>query len=374
MRIAMLGHKRMPSREGGVEVVVEELSTRMASLGHDVSVYSRKGHNVAGHEYNSVDLSEYKGVAIKQVTTIDIKGFAALTSSFFATKAAMRDKPDVIHFHAEGPCAMIPMAKRYGFMTVATIHGLDWQRAKWGRFASRYIKFGERAAAKYADRIIVLSRSVQDYFISEYGRDTIYLPNGVSAQKCADADIIVEKYNLERNGYILFLGRIVPEKGVHYLIEAFKGLSTEMKLVVAGGSSDSKAYFDKVKQSASTDSRILFTGFTQGRELEELYSNAAVYVLPSDLEGMPMSLLEAMSYGRCCLTSDIEECSTVLGETGVTFPRGDVTALRNTLDSLLDNASKLEEFGAAAKRRVDADYNWDNVVRKTIDVYQGVLK
>ncbi len=364
----------MPSREGGVEVVVKELSTRMVALGHEVTVYSRKGHNAAGKEYDQEKTCEYKGVAVKQVATFDIKGLAALTSSYFATKAAMEDSPDLIHFHAEGPCAMIPLAKRRGFRTVATIHGLDWQRAKWGKLASAYIKFGEKMAARHADEIIVLSRNVQNYFKTEYGRNTIFIPNGIESHTSVLPDIIKREYDLEKNGYALFLGRIVPEKGLHYLIKAFKGLETNMKLVVAGGSSDSRGYFEEVRKESSSDPRILFTGFIQGQLLEELYSNAAVYILPSDLEGMPMSLLEAMSYGCCCLTSDIEECSTVLENAGLTFPRGDVAALRESLAFLFANKTKLDELGSAAKLRVEANYNWNDVVRRTLDAYLGVAE
>lgn len=164
MKIAMLGHKRMPSREGGVEVVVTELATRMAALGHDVTVYNRGGHNVAGAQFDARPVSWYQGVHIKTVRTLDVRGLAALTSSFTATKAALADKPDLIHFHAEGPCACIGMARRAGVRTIATIHGLDWQRAKWGKLASTYIRHGESVAAHQADEIIVLSKNMRDYF------------------------------------------------------------------------------------------------------------------------------------------------------------------------------------------------------------------
>ncbi len=231
LKIAMLGHKRIPSREGGVEVVVEELATRMAALGHDVTVYNRAGHNVAGSEFderaNRGGDYEYHGVHIKTVQTLDIRGAAALTSSYFATKVAIADKPDVIHFHAEGPSAMIGMAKHAGIRSVATIHGLDWQRAKWGWLASRYLKHGEQAAATKADEIIVLSRSVQRYFEQTYGHKTNFIPNGVSIKEPVNADLITKRYGLTCGSYILFLGRIVPEKGVHYLIEAYKALDTD---------------------------------------------------------------------------------------------------------------------------------------------------
>lgn len=374
MRIAMLGHKRTPSREGGVEVVVEELATRMAALGHEVTVYSRKGHNVAGAEFDDPmfdqDEYTYKGVRVKQIPTLDIKGLAALISSYYATKAAIADEPDIIHFHAEGPCAMLGMAKKAGIRTVATIHGLDWQRAKWGKFGRAFIKHGEKVAAKKADEIIVLSNNVRDYFAHLYGRDVEFIPNGISQKKTVPASLIKERYGLDKSSYVLYLGRMVPEKGVHYLIEAFRGLETEKRLVLAGGSSDSERYFDGLKAEAEDDHRIVFTGFTTGRELDELFSNAALYVLPSDLEGMPMSLLEAMAYGLCCLTSDIPECSDVLAGHGFTFPRGNVAALRDALNLLLAS-ERTESVGEAARAHVLSKYDWDSVVKRTLKLYDG---
>lgn len=363
MKIAMLGHKRVPSRDGGVEVVVGELASRMATLGHEVIVYNRreKGNSTVSEEFLS-------GVTIKSVPTINKKGLAALSSSFFAALSAMRDRPDVIHFHAEGPCAMIPIVKAAGIRSVATIHGLDWQRAKWGRFASWYLKLGEKTAAKHADDLIVLSRAMQGYFRDEYNRETRFVPNGIESKKRKDANVISEKYGLSEGSYVLFLGRIVPEKGVHYLVKAFKHLDTEKRLVIAGGPSDSEGYFNEVRDLASDDDRVIFTGFVQGLELEELYSNAYLYVLPSDVEGMPMSLLEAMAYGRCCLTSDIPECAEVLDGAGATFVAGNTEALKDELHRLLNDPAKVSVLASASLKRASA-YSWDAVVAETLGLY-----
>ena len=263
-----------------------------------------------------------------------------------------------------------------GIRTVATIHGLDWQRAKWGRFASMYLKLGERTAAKCADEVIVLSRGVQRYFKDTYDRETRFIPNGITPAKPVSSDTIAGKWGLEKDSYVLFLGRIVPEKGVHYLIDAFKRLNTDKKLVIAGGASDSAEYYESVKRAAAEDPRIILTGFTEGRELEELYSNAYVYVLPSDLEGMPMSLLEAMSYGNCCLTSDIAECADVLRDKdgmmhGITFRHGDVDDLTDKLDELFADTSKVQELKTSADSYIIGRYNWDKVVESTLDLYRG---
>ena len=375
MRIAFIGHKRIPSREGGIEIVVDELATRMVARGEQVVVYNRKGHNAAGEEFDNQSSTSdkpymYRGVKVIPVTTIDAKGLAALTSSFFATLKAIKARPDVIHYHAEGPCVPLRLAHWFGIRTVATIHGLDWQRAKWGRFASTYLKLGERTAAKCADEVIVLSRNVQRYFKDTYGRDVRFIPNGIERNTPVAADAITRKYGLEKDGYILFLGRIVPEKGVHYLIEAFKRLDTDKKLVIAGGSSDSAEYYESIKAAAASDPRIVLTGFTQGEELAELYSNAYVYVLPSDLEGMPMSLLEAMSYGNCCLTSDIPECAEVVGDHAVTFHKGDVDDLTVKLGGLLSDSAQVMSLKTSAADYITDKYSWDDVVDRTLALYR----
>lgn len=379
MRIAFIGHKRIPSREGGIEIVVDELATRMAARGEQVVVYNRKGHNVAGEEFDNQSSTSdkpymYRGVKVIPVTTIDAKGLAALTSSFFATLKAIKARPDVIHYHAEGPCVPLRLAHWFGIRTVATIHGLDWQRAKWGRFASTYLKLGERTAATCADEVIVLSRNVQRYFKDTYGRDVRFVPNGIERNEQVRADAITRKYGLEKDGYVLFLGRIVPEKGVHYLIDAFKRLDTDKKLVIAGGASDSAEYYESIKAAAAADSRIVLTGFTQGEELAELYSNAYVYVLPSDLEGMPMSLLEAMSYGNCCLTSDIPECAEVVGGHAVTFRKGDKDDLADKLGDLIAHPDRVAGLKMGAADYITGKYSWDKVVDQTLAMYRGEEK
>ena len=332
----MLGHKRIPSREGGIEIVVEELATRMAQLGHDVTCYNRKGKHVMDKNIEENHLNEYKGVHIKPVFTIDKRGLSAMSASFFASIKAAFSKVDVVHFHAEGPCATLWIPKLFGKRCIATIHGLDHQRAKWGKLASTYIMMGEKCAVKYADEIIVLSKGVQEYFLKTYGRKTVFIPNGVNKPKIVEPNLIQQKFKLNKDDYILYLGRIVPEKGIHYLIEAYNQIKTEKKLVIAGGSSDTDEYFEKLKEMAKNNKNIIFTGFVQGQILDELYSNAYIYCLPSDLEGMPLSLLEAMSYGNCCLVSDIEECTSVIEDKAHIFNKSDIQSLKDKIQELLD--------------------------------------
>ena len=246
-RVAMLGHKRIPSREGGIEVVVQELGARLAGLGCEVTCYNRGGHHVSGKKFDAGSQKEYKGVRIKSVPTIDIKGLAAISASFFAAICCAFGRYDVVHFHAEGPAFMCWLPKLFRKRVVVTIHGLDHRRSKWGRLASAYIMAGERNAVRYADEIIVLSESVRQYFKDVYGRDTIYIPNGVGQPERIGAQLIGEQYRLEENSYILFLGRIVPEKGLRYLLEAFQNVQTEKKLVIAGGSSDTDSFLTEMK-------------------------------------------------------------------------------------------------------------------------------
>ena len=216
-----------------------------------------------------------------------------------------------------------------------TSGGIDWQREKWqSGHGSKFIHQGEKNAVKYADEIIVLSKGVQDYFKETYGRETHFIPNGVNRPQIREANLITDRFGLKKDSYILFLGRLVPEKGIRYLVEAFKNVKTDKKLVIAGGSSDTDSFMAELKELAKGDDRILFTGFVQGAMLDELYSNAYIYTLPSDLEGMPLSLLEAMSYGNCCLVSDIPECAEVVEDKALIFKKSDVDDLREKLQNV----------------------------------------
>ena len=374
VRIAMIGHKRYGSREGGVEVVVTELARRMAALGHEVTCYDRSGSDVMTGDAVQTIARVVDGVRVVPVRTVDKKGLAALSSSYFATLAAIKDRPDVIHYHAEGPCVPLPLAKLAGVNTVATIHGLDWQRAKWGRLASAYIKMGERAAATKADALIVLSEANRAYFKQTYGREAVFIPNGVDDKAARAADSIKSRWGLDKGSYLLYLGRLVPEKRPELLIEAFKKLETNKRLVIAGGGSDTSEFEKTLHVLAEGDMRILFTGFVSEEPLEELYSNAYAYVLPSDVEGMPMSLLEAMAHGRCCVTSDVPECADVLAGAGLTFKKGDAADLRRVLRDALADSAMASRLGIAARERVNTTYDWDSVVKRTLALYEGGVR
>ena len=363
MKIAMIGQKNIPSRAGGVEIVVEEISTRLVDKGYEVVCYNRrrKGTN---------SLKEYKGIKLKSVFTIDARGIAAMTSSLFASVRAAFGKYDVVHYHAEGPSAMCFLPKAFGKRIVVTVHGLDWQRSKWGGFASKYIWFGEKMAVKYADEIIVLSENVKNYFSDTYGRETVYIPNGITKNTPVEANMIYKNWGINKDSYILFLGRIVPEKGIEYLIEAFKKLNTDKKLVITGGSSDTDDYLKYIKNLCKETKNVIFTDFVEGEMLNELYSNAYIYVLPSDLEGMPMSLLEAMSFSNCCVVSDIPECASVAKDKAVIFERGNIEDLNKKLQTLCDNDVLVQQYKDEAADYICSKYNWDDIVEETIKLYK----
>lgn len=366
----MIGHKRIPSREGGVEIVVEELATRLVKMGHSVTVYNRKGKNVADKkaDKDKRKLKMYKGIRIVRVPTPDNKALNAIVYSFIATIYALLGNYDVIHYHAEGPCAMLIIPHFFGIRTIATIHGLDWQRAKWGGFAKKFLLFGEKCAAKYADEVIVLSLNVQQYFKDKYNRDTIYIPNGVNKTEFREPDIIKKQFGLEKDNYILYLGRLVPEKGITYLMEAYSKIDTDKKLVIAGGGSHSSEYVQKIHELAAKDDRIVLTGFVQGNLLSELYSNCYMYVLPSDIEGMPISLLEAMSFGLRCLASDIPENTEACREYARYFKKSDVEDLRAKLEECINRPEVFKKKDAIMKYCYKR-FNWNKVTGSSVRLY-----
>ncbi len=364
MKLAMIGHKDFPSRSGGVEVVVYELATRLAKRGCQVTVFNRgrrRGEN----------RGSCQGVEIRRAPTVRKGGLNAMLASLTATLQALPGRYDLIHYHSLGPSVMLPLARLSGARTVATIHGLDWQRAKWGPFASAYLRLGERMIARYAGEVIVLSRVAQTYFQTTYGRSAHLIANAVVPVEYADCDEIARRWSLEKDGYVLFLARIVPEKGLHHLIRAFRRCGTSKRLVIAGEVPDN-SYGREILALAQGCGQICFVGFAEGRVLQELFSNCALYVLPSDVEGLALSLLEAMSAGARCLTSDIPENTEVLGPFGTVFRRGDEASLLEKLREALDSPwppSRAED----QKRYIRERYSYDLVLEKTWRVYQSAM-
>jgi len=370
MKIAIIGHKRIPSNEGGIEKGVEQHSVRMVALGHQVTAYNRGGHNVFGKEYDGEKNKVYKGVRIITIPTT--KGTASVPIySFLATIHAAIARYDCVSYRASGPCAMIPLAKMLGLRVVASLHGIDSQRDKWGGFASKYLEFGEKMAATKADVCLVLSKNMKEYIDARYGVQSVLFANGIDKPSYHLPEIIKNKYDLDKDGYILSLGRIVPEKGIHYLINAFKNCKTDKKLVIAGGAESNKEYYNQLVEAANGDTRILFTGFVMGQEIQELYSNAYIFALPSNLEGMANALLEAMSYGNCCLISDIPENIEMVEDKAIWFEKGNEQDLQRKLQVLLNDETIVHQYKKDASQFILKRYNWDLIVDQMLRIYSG---
>ena len=371
MKVAMIGHKVVPSRRGGIENVLTTLCPMFVEMGIDVTCYNRSSDKVENEYVGTVHNKMYKGVKIKNAWTLNVRGFAAMIASFTAAIAASFCDYDVIHFHAEGPCAALWIPKLFGKKCVATVHGLDWQREKWGKgFASKYIKFGEKILAKYADEVIVLSQSAYDYFKKTYGRETTIIHNGISRPQRKEAQLITEKYGLKKDEYISVVSRLTAEKGIHYLIDAYTRIETDKKLVIAGDTSDTDDYVNMLKGKAAGNSNIIFTGFISGDILSEIYSNAYINVLPSDLEGMSLCLLESLAYKNALLCSDIPENSSVGEDKVIYFKKGNVEDLADKLKSLCDDSELVEKLRDGVDEFILNKYSWQDVANSTYELYQ----
>lgn len=358
----MIGHKRIPGREGGVEVVVEELSTRMAEQGHQVYVYNRRSKK-------KLKIKEYKGVKIVTIPTIEKKSTNAAVYSLLASIHALFGKYDVIHYHALGPSVMQVIPHLFGIRIIVTVHGLNYKTPKWKGLGKKIIYLGEKITAKYANEIIVLSKEQHDYFMKKYNRKTTYIPNGTTIHEICQPNEIQKRWGLEENGYILFLSRLVPGKGLEYLIEAYKQIDTSLPLIIAGESTFVDDFYSEIYKSITEDDRIHIIGFVSGITLRELYSNTALFVFPSEAEGMPMCLLEAMSFNAPCLVSDIPENTEVGKEYVQSFKTGDVDDLKVQLVRCLINNKTL--FSKKCRNYIMLHYDWANVVKMTLECYGG---
>ncbi len=354
MKIAMIGPKRVPSREGGIDVVVGKLSTGLCDAGHDVDIFVRRKRGYKPPR-------EYNGCKIKKVFTINTKMTDALIYSFFATLRGVFGNYDVLHFHAEGNAFFLWLTRWCKKKIVVTIHGIDWKRGKFKGLGSKILLKSEKRIVKYADEIITLCENDRDYFRNIYKKETILIPNGFETFDLVKPKLITSQFGLCGEDYILFLARIVPEKGLHYLIKAYNSINIPQKLVIAGGDSHSKEYYDSMVKLAANNNKIIFTGFVQGELLEELFSNAFLYVLPSDIEGMPMSLLEALGHQRVCLVSDISE-NRIDENNCYFFERSNVDSLRQNLLSISESRKSFSKN--------DTLLNWQQVIKKNILVYK----
>lgn len=374
MKVAMIGHKVIPSRRGGIENVLTSLCPLLVEAGVDVTCYNRSSDKVENEYIGTVVDKKYRNVNLKKAWTVNAKGVSAMIASFTAAISAAFSVYDIVHFHAEGPCAAMWIPKMLGKHCVATVHGLDWQREKWGHgFASKYIKFGERVMVKYADEIIVLSENARTYFKETYNRETVLIHNGIDKPERKEADKITELYGLSKDGYICIVSRLTAEKGVHYLIDAYNQIQTDKKLVIAGDTSDTDEYVAMLKEKAANNPNIIFTGFISGDVLKEIYSNAYLVTLPSDIEGMSLSLLEALAYGNALLCSDIPENTCVTEDKAMHFAKSNVEDLAKKLQTLCDDETLVSDLKNGADTFILGKYDWNDVAAATHNLYKSVL-
>jgi len=374
MKVAMVGHKVIPSRRGGIENVLTSLCPLLTEKGANVTCYNRSSDKVENECVGTVKDKKYKGVRLKKAWTIKGRGLSAMVASFTAAIGAAFGKYDIVHFHAEGPCAAMWIPKIFGKRCVATVHGLDWQREKWGKgFASKYIKFGEKVMVKCADEIIVLSESAYEYFKKTYNRETVLIHNGVERPLKREAEEITKLYGLSKNSYICMISRLTAEKGVHYLIDAYNSIKTDKKLVIAGDTSDTDEYVEMLKEKASGNENIIFTGFISGNVLSEIYSNAYLVTLPSDIEGMSLSLLEALAYGNAVLCSDIPENTLVAENKAIHFKKSNVRDLAEKLQAMCDDEEAVNVMKDGVDEFILNKYNWNDVATETYELYRKIL-
>jgi glycosyltransferase involved in cell wall biosynthesis len=303
----MIGQRGVPATFGGVEHHVEELGSRLAARGHEVIVYARSN-------YVDARRARFRGMRVRTLPTVDSKHLDAIVHSSLSTLDAMRTGVDIVHFHALGPGlpSILPRAFARA-KVVQTVHGRDDERSKWSPLARSVLRLGGWLSARVPDTTIVVSRELAADYRRRYGRSTSYIPNGVDEPTIRPPSEITERFGLRGNDYLLFVGRMVPEKAPDLLVRAFRELPGEHRLVLAGGSSFTDEYVRHVGSLADGDPRVVMPGYVYGPVLEELYANAAAFVLPSSLEGLPLTLLEACAYGTPVIVSDIAPNLEVVG-------------------------------------------------------------
>ena len=368
MKIAFIGQKGIPTKTGGVERQVEDLAVNLVRNGHEVFVYARSS-------YNPENLKEWRGVKIITVPSIPSKNLDAITATLFACLDLIRRKYDVIHFQSIGPASMLWLARILSPRTkiVFTFHCQDYYHQKWGSFAKAYLKFGEKVGILLADKVIITSHSLLKYAKGKYHNNPVYIPSSAKLNDLVPAQEIT-KWGLTKNNYIAYIGRLVRHKGVHFLIKAYQEITTDKKLVIVGDGSYTDDYVKELHDLAQNNPNIIFTGNQNGPVLKELFSNTAIFVQPSESEGLSFALLEGMAYARPCLVSDIEPNLEALGDTGVSFKSGDYLDLKAKLQDMLNHQSDLAALGAKALVRVKTEYDADNIAQQTINLYQEVLK
>ena len=368
IRVAMIGQKGYPPVHGGIEKHVAELAARLPGLGCDVDIYSRPHYSAANGP------ADLPGVRVRRLPSIPTKHLDAISHTFLSTVNALFHGADVVHYHALGPGLLSGVPRWMNRQaTVVTVHGLDWQRDKWGRLASGVLRLGESASVGLPNRTIVVSRALREHYIEQHKRATTYIPNGIVPPVYREPRLILEQ-GIEKE-YVLFVGRLVPEKGCHLLLEAWRELPGSVRdrfdLVIAGDAGFTPGYVEELRKSAPKGVRFL--GYVHGPILEELYTNTALVVLPSTLEGLSITLLEGMSYARCCLVSDIPPNIEAAEGQAILFESGNPLDLGKKMADLLNDPELRTKKGETAQIRAIENYSWDRVASLTVDLYREMV-
>jgi len=364
-RLAVLGAKGLPFA-GGLEIIMEEIGQRFVRAGYGFDVFVRK-HYMAG----KLHLKTYKGIGLRYSRGIHSKHLDAISHSFTALIKIIFGGYSIVYMNLIGLSVLGFIPILFGKKLIIQVHGLDFNRDKWGKLARKILKFSCYTTVWFADRILCVSVEDQAYFKRRFGVPCILIPNGVTEKESLTPNVIKQKWGLDKNSYILFMARLVKEKGCHLLLEAYHNLCTDKVLVIAGDNYHKEPYSENLKQRSSD--HILFVGFVDGRAKYELLSNAYCYVLPSTLEAMPISLLEAMSFGNCIVASDLPELKSVLKGDGLLFQTGSVHNLREKLSYALSHPDFVKDQGQKMRERVRSDHNWDRIFRRYLNVVEDLI-
>ncbi|MEI6288055.1 MAG: glycosyltransferase family 4 protein [bacterium] len=368
MKIALIGQKGIPAKQGGVEKHVQELSTRLAQAGFDVTAYCRP-------HYTGEKKKNYKKVKIVNLPSINTKHLDAISHTFLATIHSLFQNYDIIHYHGVGPSLLswIPRLLNPKTKVIVTFHSVDRKQQKWGLFARVMLTVGEWTACHFPHETITISQTLQKYCLFKFDTETIYIPNGVQISNQKKKKAILEQYGLEPKKYFLVASRLVKHKGIQTLIKAYQKIKTDKKLVIVGGGSNTGNFTEELKNLARPTSNIVFTGEQVGLELETLFRNAYLFVQPSEAEGLSIALLEAMSYGLPVIVSDIEENLEAMDGHGLSFKNKNVNDLSRQLNFAIKHPIIISKNAKLAKRQTDKKYNWDDIVSRTIGLYEQTI-
>ncbi len=361
MHIVMMGCKGIPATYGGVEKAVEELSVRLMRQGHRVTVLCRSHYTPKMVHYENVEIVRLPTIRQKHLEMIV---HALLSALYLAVKSC-----DLVHIHSVEPAIVAPFVRLF-HPVVATSHGQTYRRDKWGRVFRWLSRTAERVFISTPCKCTAVSKTLTAYYARRYGKTVEYIPNGISFHEPAGPELL-KQFGLEKNGYILFVGRLLATKGPELLIDAYKKVKPNLKLVIAGGSSHTDKYERRLRKEASDD--IIFVGYRYGESLRALYSNCRLFVFPSYIEGLPLVLLEALSFLRPIVFSDTPENLEIAEGLGVPFQCGSVDDLAGKLEEALSNTNHLEALRTATLERLFREYDWDRVADRYLRVYQEVM-